>query len=307
MAATVKRPPKAALSSAWKAIPPRMRVLYITSRARTGGWLAESFASEGGAEIELQEALGSAAGLARAPRRGLRRRAGQPRARRAGRDGSGARLPGGRGRRADHRPGDPQRAGDGGPVLRSRGRRLRLCQHDDHAKPGLDRRPGGPAAPTDAGEQPPERGRAAAAAARARRGGEAPRPAANADRQPGSRWPSAGVARRAGPRLPRIAPNLRDHGLGQSGGRAADAGRDAGHRGRLRSADDAIAPARAGGIAPRPGGAEHAARHDAGGPAGVGDHDLSGRGLSRPVPGAGAASSAADAARFPRGGEPEAF
>ena len=65
MAATVKRPPKAALSSAWKAIPPRMRVLYITSRARTGGWLAESFASEGGAEIELQEALGSAAGLAR--------------------------------------------------------------------------------------------------------------------------------------------------------------------------------------------------------------------------------------------------
>lgn len=42
-----------------------MRVLYITSRARTGGWLAESFASEGGAEIELQEALGSAAGLAR--------------------------------------------------------------------------------------------------------------------------------------------------------------------------------------------------------------------------------------------------
>jgi DNA-binding response OmpR family regulator len=42
-----------------------MRVLYITSRARTGGWLAESFANEGGAEIELQEALGSAAGLAR--------------------------------------------------------------------------------------------------------------------------------------------------------------------------------------------------------------------------------------------------
>ncbi len=65
MGATVKTPPKAALSSAWKAIPPRMRVLYITSRARTGGWLAESFANEGGAEIELHEALGSAAGLAR--------------------------------------------------------------------------------------------------------------------------------------------------------------------------------------------------------------------------------------------------
>jgi DNA-binding response OmpR family regulator len=42
-----------------------MRVLYITSRTRTGGWLAESFAHERGAEIELQEALGSAPGLAR--------------------------------------------------------------------------------------------------------------------------------------------------------------------------------------------------------------------------------------------------
>jgi DNA-binding response OmpR family regulator len=42
-----------------------MRILYITSRARTGGWLAESFAGEGGAEIDLQEALGSVAGLTR--------------------------------------------------------------------------------------------------------------------------------------------------------------------------------------------------------------------------------------------------
>jgi DNA-binding response OmpR family regulator len=42
-----------------------MRVLYITSRSRTGGWLAESFANERGADIELQEALGSTAGLAR--------------------------------------------------------------------------------------------------------------------------------------------------------------------------------------------------------------------------------------------------
>ncbi len=65
MGATVKRPPKAAISSAWKSIPPRMRVLYITSRTRTGGWLAESFANERGADIELQEALGSAAGLVR--------------------------------------------------------------------------------------------------------------------------------------------------------------------------------------------------------------------------------------------------
>jgi DNA-binding response OmpR family regulator len=42
-----------------------MRVLYITNRQRTGGWLAEAFASDSASEIRLEEAAGSVAGLAR--------------------------------------------------------------------------------------------------------------------------------------------------------------------------------------------------------------------------------------------------
>ncbi|MCR4412214.1 MAG: hypothetical protein NUV77_07285 [Thermoguttaceae bacterium] len=42
-----------------------MRVLYITNRQRTGGWLAEAFAHDSATEVHLEEALGSAGGLAR--------------------------------------------------------------------------------------------------------------------------------------------------------------------------------------------------------------------------------------------------
>jgi len=42
-----------------------MRVLYITSRHRTGGWLAEAFASDSASEVDLQEAVGSVSGLKR--------------------------------------------------------------------------------------------------------------------------------------------------------------------------------------------------------------------------------------------------
>jgi DNA-binding NarL/FixJ family response regulator len=42
-----------------------MRVLYITNRQRTGGWLAEAFAADSASEVVLEEAIGSAAGLAR--------------------------------------------------------------------------------------------------------------------------------------------------------------------------------------------------------------------------------------------------
>jgi CheY-like chemotaxis protein len=42
-----------------------MRVLYITNRRRTGGWLAEAFATDSASDIELEEALGTVAGLAR--------------------------------------------------------------------------------------------------------------------------------------------------------------------------------------------------------------------------------------------------
>ena len=47
------------------ALPPRMRVLFITSVHRTGGWLAEAFASEVSSEIDLDEVVGSVAGLGR--------------------------------------------------------------------------------------------------------------------------------------------------------------------------------------------------------------------------------------------------
>jgi DNA-binding response OmpR family regulator len=42
-----------------------MRVLYITTYHRTGGWLAEAFASDRASEILLEETLGVAAGMAR--------------------------------------------------------------------------------------------------------------------------------------------------------------------------------------------------------------------------------------------------
>jgi DNA-binding response OmpR family regulator len=49
----------------WEFMPPNMRVLYITTRQRTGGWLAEAFAADSASSIELEEAIGTAAGVAR--------------------------------------------------------------------------------------------------------------------------------------------------------------------------------------------------------------------------------------------------
>lgn len=65
MAVTLERSPKNALPAASHGLPPKMRVLYITNRQRTGGWLAEAFASDSASDIQLQEAAGSVAGLAR--------------------------------------------------------------------------------------------------------------------------------------------------------------------------------------------------------------------------------------------------
>lgn len=53
------------LSTFGSSLPPRIRVLYITNRQRTGGWLAEAFAHDSATEVHLEEAVGSAAGLAR--------------------------------------------------------------------------------------------------------------------------------------------------------------------------------------------------------------------------------------------------
>jgi DNA-binding NarL/FixJ family response regulator len=52
-----------AASPQW--MPTRMRVLYITTRGRTGGWLAEALAADSASQVVLVEALGTAAGLAR--------------------------------------------------------------------------------------------------------------------------------------------------------------------------------------------------------------------------------------------------
>ena len=60
-----KKPRNQAANVPWGMIPPTLRVLYITSRQRTGGWLAEAFAADSASEILLDQVLGSAAGLAR--------------------------------------------------------------------------------------------------------------------------------------------------------------------------------------------------------------------------------------------------
>jgi len=49
----------------WQSLPPRMRALYITTRQRTGGWLAEAFAADSASQVLLEEAVGTAAGLGR--------------------------------------------------------------------------------------------------------------------------------------------------------------------------------------------------------------------------------------------------
>lgn len=59
------RAPKHWLPTFGSSLPPRIRALYITNRQRTGGWLAEAFAHDSATEVHLEEAVGSAAGLAR--------------------------------------------------------------------------------------------------------------------------------------------------------------------------------------------------------------------------------------------------
>jgi len=48
----------------WRGLPPRIRALHITTRSRTGAWLADALAADSAAEVILEEAIGSAAGLA---------------------------------------------------------------------------------------------------------------------------------------------------------------------------------------------------------------------------------------------------
>jgi len=45
-------------------MPSRMKVLYVTTLHRTGGWLAEAFAADSASNVRLEEAIGVTAGLA---------------------------------------------------------------------------------------------------------------------------------------------------------------------------------------------------------------------------------------------------
>jgi len=67
MVATLKQR-KSEIKSAdccWRQLPPRMRILYITARQRSGAWLTEALASDNIVRVEVQEVLGVTAGLAR--------------------------------------------------------------------------------------------------------------------------------------------------------------------------------------------------------------------------------------------------
>jgi DNA-binding response OmpR family regulator len=48
----------------WGQMPSRMKVLYVTTLHRTGGWLAEAFAADSASNVRLEEAIGVTAGLA---------------------------------------------------------------------------------------------------------------------------------------------------------------------------------------------------------------------------------------------------
>jgi hypothetical protein len=47
----------------WGQMPSRMKVLYVTTLTRTGGWLAEAFQSDCAAEVQLIETVGVTSGL----------------------------------------------------------------------------------------------------------------------------------------------------------------------------------------------------------------------------------------------------
>ncbi|MBN2474700.1 MAG: hypothetical protein JXB62_08830 [Pirellulales bacterium] len=60
-----RKPGTAPYPAPWRGLPPKMSVLYIATRQRTGEWLAEALAADSASEILVEEAVGSAAGMAR--------------------------------------------------------------------------------------------------------------------------------------------------------------------------------------------------------------------------------------------------
>ena len=65
MVIALAQPSKELSTAAWQSLPLKMRVLYITNHRRTGGWLAEAFAADSASRVDLHEAIGTTAGLAR--------------------------------------------------------------------------------------------------------------------------------------------------------------------------------------------------------------------------------------------------
>src|SRR6476660_385152 len=54
---------KARAPKIWGQMPSRIKVLFITTLHRTGGWLAEAFRSDCAADVTLVETIGVTAGL----------------------------------------------------------------------------------------------------------------------------------------------------------------------------------------------------------------------------------------------------
>ncbi len=65
MSTSQKETTRSLPATPWGFLPPRMRVLYITTPRRTGAWLAEAFASDSACAVSLEEAFGAAEGVAR--------------------------------------------------------------------------------------------------------------------------------------------------------------------------------------------------------------------------------------------------
>jgi len=65
MGTGLKRASKSVPAPVGQGLPSHWRTLYICDRSRTGAWLVESFAAESPAEVEVHEAPGRTAGLAR--------------------------------------------------------------------------------------------------------------------------------------------------------------------------------------------------------------------------------------------------
>jgi DNA-binding response OmpR family regulator len=65
MTASTNATNRAMPATPWGLLPPRMRVLYVTTPARRGDWLADAFASDSACDVALVEAHGAAPGLAR--------------------------------------------------------------------------------------------------------------------------------------------------------------------------------------------------------------------------------------------------